>query len=310
MYKPQESLQKLNLYLQCDRVGLKLIQSNEDLVAESKDELTGKLRFSLSYDKKQSKLQLTVLQASNLPARHAKQSVDSFLRIKLFISLPRYQCILQQWDTKIVKNTRNPCFGERFTCSVERNIRKKANLKLEVLDFDKYSRFDAFGEVRISFSNLDLSNATEFCEDLQKIQKDVIGEIFVSLKYLPTAQKLEVTPLKVKVGCLSNSPDTDIYIRVDFYINQHKMRHQKTPANPKSEITVFNQVIFFTVSEYAINQSTIITSVYEVALAKVSTRQLLGRAYIGRKNSKENDHWLSMLQSLRQPVSEWHPLLI
>lgn len=123
----------LNLSQQCcDRVGLKLIQSNEDLVAESKDELTGKLKFSLSYDKKQSKLQLTVLQASNLPARHAKQSVDSFLRIKLFISLPRYQCILHQWNTKIVKNTRNPCFGERFTCSVESNIRKKANLKLEV----------------------------------------------------------------------------------------------------------------------------------------------------------------------------------
>lgn len=103
---------------------------------------------------------------------------------------------------------------------------------------------------------------------------------------------------------------SDIYIRVDFYINQHKMRHQKTPANPKSEITLFNQVIFFTVSEYAINQSTIITSVYEVSLAKVSTRQLLGRAYIGRETSKEGDHWLSMLQSLRQPVSEWHPLLI
>ncbi|XP_051885640.1 synaptotagmin-2 [Pristis pectinata] len=309
VYRLQESIQKLNLYFHCYPDGLKLIQSNEDLVAESKDELTGKLRFSLSYDKKQSKLQLTILQASNLPARHAKQSTDSFIRVKLLTSLPQYQCILHQWDTKIVKNTRYPCFGDHFTCSVERNVSKKATLKLEVWDFDKYSRCDALGEVRISFSSLDLSNATEFCEDLQRVQKDIIGEIFVSLKYLPTAQKLEVAPLKVKIGCLSNNQDTDIYTRVDFYINQHKMKHQKTPAKPKSEITVFNEVIFFTVSDSVINQCMIITSVYEISL-KDSTRQLLGRAYIGRKKSKEDDHWLSMLQSLRQPVSEWHPLLI
>ncbi|XP_059831894.1 synaptotagmin-2 isoform X2 [Hypanus sabinus] len=310
VYKLQESIQKLNHYLQSSSDRLKLIQSNEDLVAESNYELTGKLKFSLSYDKIQSKLQLTILQAFNVPARHAKRTTDSFIRTKLFISLLQYQCILHQWDTKIVKNTSYPCFGDHFTCSVESDVSKKATLKLQVWDFDKYSRCDALGEVRISLSNLDLSNTMEFCEDLQSVQKEVIGEIFVSLKYLPTAQKLEVGLLKLKIGCLSNNQNTDIYIRVDFYVNQHKLKHQKTPAKPKSEVTVFNEVIFFTVSDTVINQSMIITSVYEISLANDSRKQLLGRAYIGRKRSKEKDHWQSMLQSLRQPVSEWHPLLI
>ncbi|XP_072129259.1 synaptotagmin-2 [Mobula birostris] len=310
VYKLQESIQKLNYYRHSSSDCLKLIQSNEDLVAESNDELTGKLKFSLSYNKVQSKLQMTILQAFHLPARHAKRTTDSFIRIKLFISLLQYQCILRQWDTKIVKNTSYPCFGEHLTCSVERDVSKKATLKLQVWDFDKYSRCDALGEVRISLSNLDLSNTTEFCEDLQSVQKEVIGEIFVSLKYLPTAQKLEVALLKLKIGCLSNSQNSDIYTRVDFYINQHKMKHQKTPAKPKSGITVFNEVICFTVSDTVINQSMIITSVYEISLANDSRKQLLGRAYIGRKGSKENDHWQTMLQALRQPVSEWHPLLI
>ncbi|XP_059831895.1 synaptotagmin-1 isoform X3 [Hypanus sabinus] len=270
VYKLQESIQKLNHYLQSSSDRLKLIQSNEDLVAESNYELTGKLKFSLSYDKIQSKLQLTILQAFNVPARHAKRTTDSFIRTKLFISLLQYQCILHQWDTKIVKNTSYPCFGDHFTCSVESDVSKKATLKLQ----------------------------------------EVIGEIFVSLKYLPTAQKLEVGLLKLKIGCLSNNQNTDIYIRVDFYVNQHKLKHQKTPAKPKSEVTVFNEVIFFTVSDTVINQSMIITSVYEISLANDSRKQLLGRAYIGRKRSKEKDHWQSMLQSLRQPVSEWHPLLI
>uniref|UniRef100_UPI00398E9EE5 synaptotagmin-1 n=1 Tax=Pristiophorus japonicus TaxID=55135 RepID=UPI00398E9EE5 len=311
VYRLQESIQKLNLYLQSrDPDVLKLIQSNDDLTTDLKDEVTGKLTFSLTYDKKQSKLQLTVSEASDLSARHFNQSADTFVRVKLFTSLPQYQCILHQWDTKIVKNTRNPTFGDQFTCSIEKNIRRKATLKLEVWDFDKYSRRDVLGEVRMSFGNLDLSNTVEFHKELQKAQKDIVGEIFVSLKYLPTARKLEVTLLKVKIGCLSNSPDTGIYTRVDFYVKQRKVKHLKTPAKPKSEITVFDEVILFTVSDSVINQSMIITSVYETSFSKDSARRLLGRAYVGRKKSKEDDHWHSMLRSLRQPVPKWHPLLI
>ncbi|XP_067850099.1 synaptotagmin-1 isoform X2 [Heptranchias perlo] len=215
VYKLQESIQKLNFYLQSrDPDHLKLIQSNDDLVADSKYEVAGKMTFSLSYDKKQSKLQLTVSKASNLPARHYDQSADSFIRLKLFTSLPsqqsKYQCILHQWDTKIVKNTTNPSFGDQFNCSIEKNVLRKATLKLQVWDFDKYSRRDVLGEVRMSFSNLDLSNTVELCKELQKVQKEVVGEILVTLKYLPTAQKLEVALLKVKTGCLSNSPDTGL----------------------------------------------------------------------------------------------------
>ncbi|XP_078076794.1 synaptotagmin-2 [Mustelus asterias] len=311
VHKLQESIQKLSLYLQnSDPINFKLLQSNDDLVIDSKVELTGNLKFSLSYDKKLSKLELTVIEASNLPARHFSQRADFFIRVKLFTSLRRYQCILHQWDTMIVKNTRNPCFGDQFSCFIEKDDYKKATLKLEAWDFDKYSRRDVLGEVCMSFSNLELPNTVEFCEKLQKVQKEVVGEIFVSLKYLPTARKLEVTLLKVKIGCLSNNPDTGIYTRVDFYVNQHKVKHQKTPAKPKSEITVFNEVILFTVSDSVINQSMIITSVYEISHSQDSARHLLGRAYVGGKKPKEDDHWFSMLQSLRQPVSKWHPLLI
>ncbi|XP_048401160.1 synaptotagmin-1 isoform X2 [Stegostoma tigrinum] len=309
VYKLQESIQELSLYLQRS-VDFKLIQSNDDLVVDSKVELSGNLKFSLLYNKKQSKLQLTVKEASNLPARHFNQHTNFFIRIKLFTSLPRYQCILHQWDTKIVKNTRSPSFGDQFTCFIEKTAYRKATLKLEVWDFDKYSRRDVLGEVRLSFSDLELSSTAEFCEKLQKVQKEVIGEIFLSLKYLPTARKLEVVLLKVKTGCSSTSPDIGIYTRVDFYVNQHRVKHQKTPAKLKSEITVFNEVMLFTVADSVINQSMIITSVYETSLSKDSTRHLLGRAYLGRKKSKEDDHWLSMLQCLRQPVSKWHPLLI
>ncbi|XP_020367558.2 synaptotagmin-2 [Rhincodon typus] len=311
VYKLQESIQKLSLYLQrSDPVDFKLIQSNDDLVVDSNVELSGNLKFSLLYDKKQSKLQLTVKEASNLPARHFNQHTDFFIRIKLFTSLPRYQCILHQWDTKIVKNTRNPSFGDQYTCFIEKTAYRKATLKLEVWDFDKYSRRDVLGEVRLPFSDLELSSTAEFCEKLQKVQKEVTGGIFLSLKYLPTARKLEVVLLKVKTGCLSTSPDIGIYTRVDFYVNQHRMKHQKTPAKLKSEITVFNEVMLFTVADSVINQSMIITSVYETSLSKDSKRHLLGRAYLGRKKSKEDDHWFSMLQCLRQPVSKWHPLLI
>ncbi|XP_072322645.1 synaptotagmin-2 isoform X1 [Scyliorhinus torazame] len=311
VHKLQESVQKLSLYLQSSDPGdFKLVQSNDDLVIDSKVELSGNLKFSLSYDKKQSKLELTVAEGSNLPVRHFSQPADYFIRIKLFTSSRRYQYILHQWDTMIVKNTRNPCFGDQFICYVEKDAYKKATLKLEAWDFDKYSRRDVLGEVRLPFSNLDLSNTVDFCEKLQKVQKEVVGEIFVSLKYLPTSRKLEVTLLKVKTGCLSNSTDTGIYTRVDFYVNQHKVKHQKTAAKLKSEITVFDEVILFTVSDSVINQSMIITSVYEISLSQDSARHLLGRAYVGSKKFREDDHWLSMLQSLRQPVSKWHPLLI
>eukprot|EP00062_Callorhinchus_milii_P003712 gi/632941299/ref/XP_007885791.1/ PREDICTED: synaptotagmin-2-like [Callorhinchus milii] len=313
--KLQEGMEKLNYYLQSNATDkLRWIQKRGNLVTDSMVYVAGKITFSLSYDNKQAQLHLTVAGASDLPGRIVSQSVDPFVRIKLMSSVQSeestHQFILHQWNTKVVKNTRNPSFGEQFTCSIETHVLRKTTLKLEVWNVDKYSRRDILGEVRTSFSALNLSDTLKFCEELQKPQKDTVGEILVSLRYLPTAQRLEAGLLKVKSACLISNLNIGIYTRIDFYVNQRKQKHQKTSTKTKSAMTVFNEVISFTVGDSAINHSMIIISVYETSFSKDGARHLVGRAYVGRKKSREDDHWLSMLQCLRRPVAKWHPLLI
>lgn len=96
----------------------------------------GKLRFSVSYDREQSQFAVTVLDATDLPVRDFSQSTNPFVKVKLLSGLlskqPNLQCVLQEWETKTVKNSRNPVFGSQFSCPLTEKELKTITLKLEV----------------------------------------------------------------------------------------------------------------------------------------------------------------------------------
>ncbi|KAK1161639.1 synaptotagmin-6-like [Acipenser oxyrinchus oxyrinchus] len=283
--------------------------------ADAQVNIHGKLRFSLSYDREQSQFALTVLDATGLPVQDFSQSTDPFVKVKLLSGSlseqPNLQCVLQEWETKTVKNSRNPVFGSQFSCPLTEKELKTITVKFEVRDFDRFSRHSVLGEVRARLNNLNLlSHPVEISEELQKLNKDLVGEILLSLKYLPTAQRIEVGLLKIKTASLTSNQDKALYARVTIVCNQCRLKQQKTSLKSKWGITVFNEVLTFSLLDSNIRECVIAVSVYETIVNQKNSKRLIGQAILGKRKAGEDEHWCLMMQSLRQPIAKWHSLLI
>ncbi|XP_039593963.1 synaptotagmin-2 [Polypterus senegalus] len=269
-----------------------------------------KLRGSLQYDHQEAQLTIAVLEAHELPGH----CTEPFVRVKLLSGpddqQPNIVRVAQQWETRLVKNSQNPLFGERFCCHIMEKELRKSMVKFEVRDFDRYSRHSILGEVRLSLDSLNVFDPVEFVEVLQKSKKDAVGETLLSLKFLPTSQRLEIGLLKIKMAPRDTDSKKALFARVSVVYNQTKLKHQKSPLKLKEDVTVFNEVLTFTLPDPYIRECIIGVSVYEICFDKKKNKHLIGQVIFGKRASSEDDHWQLMMQSLRQPVARWHPLLI
>ncbi|XP_068116256.1 synaptotagmin-1-like [Hyperolius riggenbachi] len=268
----------------------------------------GKLKFSVNFNKKTMTLLLSVIEATDLP----EYSRDSFVRIRVFSKVDEpqseVQSVIHECETKVVKNSRDPIFDEDFSLSLKDYQSSNISLKLEVKDFDKYSRHTLIGETRVALKDLKTSETLEFCEELQEKTKDIIGEVLISLKCLPTAQKIEVGILKFKSSSPKIIKERDVYARIDVFSNQQKQKHQKSSLRAKSKVTVFNETFLFSLPDPKKTHCLVLISLYETI---GNGRKLIGQTSLGNQNTKsDGSHWDLMMQTLRQPVADWHPLYI
>lgn len=289
----------------------------------------GSLRFSIYYDQLQSQLVVTVLQVEGLQDHSQKHSLQPFVKLSLMWASseevevegctdeegagipPVVWTVLQEWRTRIVKGSCNPLFGDQFICILqEPKELHHINLRMQVRDFDKFSRNTVLGEVRVPLGQLNISYPLELQEDLQIPQKVLVGEVLLSLKFLPTSQRLEVGLLKVRVRLAEMCSDAALYVRISVQCNQCKLRYQKTSAVARCLVTVFNEVFMFSLPEFPLQQCKIIVSVFETHTTRKSTKHLIGQLTVGKEKNSEDKHWSMMMCSVRQPIAKWHGLLM
>ncbi|XP_040893348.1 synaptotagmin-2 [Toxotes jaculatrix] len=290
----------------------------------------GSLRFSVYYDQLQSRLVVTVLQAEGLLEHRQTCSLQPFVKLRLMKAAseavevqgckneegegmpPALWTVLHEWRTRIVKGSCNPLFGDQFSCILQqdKDSLHRINLRMEVRDFDKFSRHTVLGEVRVPLGQLNISYPLELQEDLQIPQKDLVGQVLLSLKFLPTSQRLEVGLLKVRTVLAEICSDAALYARISVQCNQCKLRYQKTSVVARCPVTVFNEVLMFSLPEFPLERCKIMVSVYETHMTRKSTKHLMGQMTVGKEKSSQDKHWNLMMHSFRQPVAEWHGLLI
>ncbi|XP_071313735.1 synaptotagmin-2 isoform X1 [Trachinotus anak] len=278
----------------------------------------------------QSRLVVTVLQVEGLQEHSQTCSLQPFVKLRLMQAgfegvdvegckdeegegtSPVLWTVLQEWRTRVVKGSCNPLFGDQFSCILQQNKDElhSINLRMEVRDFDKFSRYTVLGEVRVPLGQLNISYPLELKEDLQIPQKDLVGEVLLSLKFLPTSQRLEVGLLKVKTIPTEISSDAALYARVSIQCNQCRLRYQKTSVVAQCLVTVFNEVLMFSLPEFPVEQCKIVVSVYETHTNRKSSKHLIGQLTVGKEKGSEDNHWNLMMRSVRQPIAKWHGLLI
>ncbi|KAJ8360428.1 hypothetical protein SKAU_G00169530 [Synaphobranchus kaupii] len=272
---------------------------------EKEAEKLGKLQYSLDYDFQDNKFTVGILQAADLISMDTGGTSDPY--VKVFI-LPDKK---KKFDTKVHKKTLNPVFNETFIFKIPYQELGGKTLVMSVYDFDRFSKHDIIGEVKIPMKTLDLGQPIEEWKDLDSAEKEEpekLGDICISLRYVPTAGKLTICILEAKnlkkmdVGGLS-----DPYVKIHLLQNGKRLKKKKTTVKKNTLNPYYNESFSF---EIPLEQMQKIQAVVTVLdYDKIGKNDAIGKIFVGSKaTGTELRHWSDMLANPRRPIAQWHPL--
>jgi hypothetical protein len=157
------------------------------------------------------------LQAHDLQPRDFSGSADPYAKVRLLPDATK----TNMWQTRIHKRTLNPgnlfkapsqlssfkfspfsVFDEDFVFEVRPATIGRRTLEILLYDFDAYSRHVCIGGLKISLAHVDLSDKVELWKSLgpcAEIDAKVeLGDLMISLSYLPSAERLTVVVIKAR----------------------------------------------------------------------------------------------------------------
>ncbi|XP_013136891.1 PREDICTED: synaptotagmin 1 isoform X5 [Papilio polytes] len=280
----------------------------DDGDSKKEEQKLGKLQYKLEYDFNSNSLSVTVIQAEELPALDMGGTSDPYVKVYL---LPDKK---KKFETKVHRKTLSPVFNETF---VFKNVpyadAMNKTLVFAIFDFDRFSKHDQIGEVKVPLCQVDLAQTIEEWRELQSVegeggQDNKLGDICFSLRYVPTAGKLTVVILEAKnlkkmdVGGLS-----DPYVKIALMQNGKRLKKKKTSIKKCTLNPYYNESFTFEVPFEQIQKVNLVVTV--VDYDRIGTSEPIGKVVLGYNASgTELRHWSDMLASPRRPIAQWHTL--
>ncbi|XP_074489155.1 synaptotagmin-1b [Sebastes fasciatus] len=269
------------------------------------EEKLGRLHFTLDYNFTDNTLIVGILQAAELPAMDVGGSSDPYVKLYL---LPDKK---KKFETKVHRKTLEPNFNETFTFKVLYTELGGKTLVMTVYDFDRFSKHDAIGAVKILMSSIDFSQSLQEWRDLQKAEKEEserLGDVCLSLRYVPTAGKLTLVILEAKnlkkmdVGGLS-----DPYVKIHLMQNGKRLKKKKTTIKKNTLNPYYNESFSFEVTGEQIEKVQVAVTVLDYD--KIGKNDAIGKLLLGNNSTgTEQRHWEDMLANPRRPIAQWHSL--
>jgi len=284
------------------------MEDNEDVDGAARDNRSlGKIQFSLDYDFQKAELSVGVIQACDLPAMDMGGTSDPYVKVYV---LPDRK---QKYETKVQRKTLNPIFNETFVFKVPYAEIASRVLLLNIYDFDRFSKHDHIGQLKVPLNSVDLGRIVEEWRDIQLPDTEAdkenrLGDICFSLRYVPTAGKLTVVVLEAKnlkkmdVGGLS-----DPYVKMSLYLNSKRIKKKKTTVKKCTLNPYFNESFTFDVPFEHVQKVSLVITV--VDYDRIGASDPIGRVVLGCSSSgTELRHWSDMLANPRRPIAQWHTL--
>ncbi|XP_042738719.1 synaptotagmin-12 [Lagopus leucura] len=269
------------------------------------DFTVGQVEVSMEYDGKAAALHVSLLQGKDLLEKEDARFESCFMRISL---LPAEQIV---GISRIQRGAYAVAFNERFSIPLDPVALEEDSLRFSVFGIDEDERNISTGVAELKLSDLDLTvrpfNAWLYLQDTNKAV-DTVGEILLSLSYLPTAERLTVVVVKAKNLIWSNGKGTaDPFVKVYLLQDGRKISKKKTVVKRDDTNPVFNEAMIFSVPAIVLQDLSLRVTVAESGedgRADNTGHVLIGPAASGMGIT----HWNQMLATLRKPVSMWHPL--
>ncbi|XP_068800665.1 synaptotagmin-12 isoform X12 [Struthio camelus] len=269
------------------------------------DGTVGQVEVSLEYAGRSHALRVALLQGKDLLDKADVRFESCFVRISL---LPDEQIV---GISRIQRSAYSVCFDERFSIPLDPAALEEDSLRFSVFGIDEDERNVSTGVAELKLSDLDLParpfNAWLYLQDVNKAV-DSVGDILLSLSYLPTAERLTVVVVKAKNLVWTNGKGTaDPFVKVYLLQDGRKISKKKTAVKRDDPNPVFNEAMIFSVPAIVLQELSLRVTVAECGedgRADNTGHVLIGPAASGMGIT----HWNQMLATLRKPVSMWHPV--
>uniref|UniRef100_H3A8M5 Synaptotagmin 8 n=2 Tax=Latimeria chalumnae TaxID=7897 RepID=H3A8M5_LATCH len=281
-----------------------LVQPDLDDLEAGEDRL-GKLQYSLEYDFQHEELTVGVKQAAELMAMDSGGTSDPYVVAYLTSDTGK------KHETKVYRKTLSPIFNENFTFKVTKDDIPESKLVMQVYDFNRFSKHDIIGEVRIPLSSVDLNVVIEEWQELCLASKDdeeKLGDICFSLRYVPTTSKLTVVILEAKgLKKMDEGGLSDPFVKVQMILNKKKWKKKRTSIKRNTVNPYFNESFTFEVPFEQIQNVQLVISVWDYD--KMTKNDSIGKLFLGCKaTGNQLQHWADMLSNPRRPIAQWHTL--
>nr|XP_020441618.1 synaptotagmin-1-like [Monopterus albus] len=280
-------------------------KEGEEVKVEEEKEYFGKLEYTVDYNFTENQLIVGILQAQDLAAMDMGGTSDPYVKVYM---LPDKK---KKFETKVQRKNLCPIFNETFTFKIPYTELGAKTLVLQVFDFDRFGKHDVIGEIKIPMNTIDLGQPIHEWKDLvcgEKEEQEKLGDICISLRYVPTAGKLTVNIMEAKnlkkmdVGGLS-----DPFVKVVLQHNGKRIKKKKTSVKQNTLNPYFNESFSFEIPFSQIQKVQLLITVYDYD--KVGSNDPIGKCWIGYGASGLGlRHWSDMLANPRRPVAHWHTL--
>jgi len=291
-----------------------LVDNEEEIAIKEEIEKTpiskeylGKLQYKLEYDFNNQTLNVTAIQCSELPALDMGGTSDPYIKIYLMPDKKR------KFETKVHRKTLNPFFNETFAFkNVPYSETFDKTLVFAVFDYDRFSKHDQIGEVKVPLCMVDLAQTIEEWRDLGSIKVDdqYLGDICFSLRYVPTSGKLTVGILECKnLKKMDITGASDPYVKIKLLDSKGKRigKKKKTTVKMGNLNPYYNESFVFIVEQEMLRRVNLelIVADYD----RIGSSDPIGKTLLGyNRKGLELKHWKEMIENPRRPIVHWHVL--
>lgn len=123
------------------------------------------------------------------------------------------------------------------------------------MDYDRFSRNDVVGSVRIAMEELELSSSTSSIEVWGEIGRErkppeETQEVCISLSYLPSAERLTLIVMKARnlfPQSQSSKDSLDSFVKVGLLCGEKRVKKRKTAVCKATRSPVWNESMSFNV---------------------------------------------------------------
>lgn len=171
--------------------------------------------------------------------------------------------LIYSWKMSICFFFFCPVFDEDFVFEERPTVIGRRIIEILLYDFDSYSRHFCIGGTQIDLGKLDLSHKIDMWQFLgscsEQDAKVDLGDVMVSMSYLPSAERLTVVLIKarnLKVVDMSRN-STDPYVKLSLIQNGKKIKKRKSGVYRNTICPVFNEALTFDIPKDTLKTCTI-----------------------------------------------------